>query len=457
MGQLTAYSLNVALALLLLYLIYKWVLASQKMFSFNRFIILSIYAISLTYIPLYALFSSDNSIVSAKETGIINISSFEAISTTTNETSVWASIIVGVYILGATILLFRSMILWGKMTYIIKKGTKTKLGKYTLVLIDNNHISPFSWKKYIVINRNDYDNAYQVITEHEKKHLDCRHWIDMLLAEIITIFNWYNPAAWLLKEELKTVHEYQADMAVIDSGANIKEYQLLLIKKAVGARLPSFANSLNHSKLKKRITMMYSSESGKRSRLRALAIVPALALALTVFNTPIVASALSTVSSSQLSLSDDDDKGSKNVDTTQVKIFYVDGEKVETENINDFINNFPSEKIASMNVNKNGNIVEVHITTKKDGDKKTDGDKKQIKSQSSSISISREGGKSLGDIVILGMDKNGGSSIPDDAKVFVDGKVVSMDEFKKIPTEKIKSISINKQTGAPSEISVTLK
>ena len=279
----------------------------------------------------------------------------------------------------------------------------------------------------------------------------------MLLAEIITIFNWYNPAAWLLKEELKTVHEYQADMAVIDSGANIKEYQLLLIKKAVGARLPSFANSLNHSKLKKRITMMYSSESGKRSRLRALAIVPALALALTVFNTPIVASALSTVSSSQLSLSDDDDKGSKNVDTTQVKIFYVDGKKVETENINDFINNFPSEKIASMNVNKNGNIVEVHITTKKDGDKKTDGNKKQIKSQSSSISISREGGKSLGDIVILGMDKNGGSSIPDDAKVFVDGKEVSMDEFKKIPTEKIKSISINKQTGAPSEISVTLK
>lgn len=453
MGQFTAYSLNVALALLVLYLVYKWMLASQKMFSFNRFIILSIYAISLTYVPLYSLFISDKSIDSAGEIGVIDISSIETISKITSETSIWVLILVGIYILGVIILLLRSVILWAKMKYIIKYGTKMQLGKYTLVKIDNNRIAPFSWKKYIVLNHNDYENAHHVIIEHEKMHLDCRHWIDMLIAELITIFNWFNPAAWLLKEELKTVHEYQADMAVINGGANIKEYQLLLIKKAVGTRLPSFANSLNHSKLKKRITMMYSKESSKCSRLRALAIVPAIAVALTVFNSPIVASALTSVSSSHLSLSDDDDKDSENVDTAQVKIFYVDGEKVEMNNLNEF----PSEKIASMNVNKNGNIVEVHITTKKDGDKKLVGKIKQVKSQSSSISISREGAKSLDEIVIMGMDEKGGSSIPDDAKIFVDGKEITSAELKKIPADKIKSMTINKSTDAQTIINITMK
>lgn len=453
MGQLTAYSFGVALALLILYIVYKWILSSQKMFSFNRFIILSIYAISLTYIPLYSLFISSKAIVSTNEIGVIDISSIESISMTTNETSVWASILVGIYMSGVIILLLRSVILWAKMKYIIKSGTKMQLEKYTLVLIDNNRIAPFSWKKYIIINRNDYENAHQVIIEHEKKHLDCRHWIDMLIAEIITIFNWFNPAAWLLKEELKTVHEYQADMAVINGGANIKEYQLLLIKKAVGARLPSFANSLNHSKLKKRITMMYSKESSKCSRLRALAIVPAIAVALTVFNSPIAASALSSVSDSQLSLSDDDDKDKKKieligaidsvyVDTT----YYVNGKKVSIVELN----RTPTDKIVSMNVNKNGKNVIVHVMTK-EGDK----DKSQKKYQSSSISVSKDGSKK--DIVIVGMDKDGSKSISGNAKIFVDGKEVTSAELMDIPADKIKSMTITKSNEDQSIINVTLK
>lgn len=453
MGQLTAYSFGVALALLILYIVYKWTLSSQKMFAFNRFIIMSIYAISLTYVPLYLLFISDKSIDSAGEIGVIDISSIETISKITNETSVWASILVGIYMSGVIILLLRSVILWAKMKYIIKSGTKMQLEKYTLVLIDNNRIAPFSWKKYIIINRNDYENAHHVIIEHEKMHLDCRHWIDMLIAEIITIFNWFNPAAWLLKEELKTVHEYQADMAVINGGANIKEYQLLLIKKAVGARLPSFANSLNHSKLKKRITMMYSKESSKCSRLRALAIVPAIAVALTVFNTPIVASALTSVSSSYLSLSDDDDKDNKKIeligaidsvyaDTT----YFVDGKKVSIVELN----RTPTDKIVSMNVNKNGKSVIVHVMTK-EGDK----DKSQNKYQSSSISISKDGSKK--DIVVVGMDKDGGKSISENAKIFVDGKEVTSTELMDIPADKIKSMTITKSNEDQSIINVTLK
>lgn len=83
------------------------------------------------------------------------------------------------------------------------------------------------------------------------KHVRSRHWIDLLIAQAVCVVNWFNPAAWLMRDELMLVHEYQADMAVIDHGHDPQEYQMLLIKKAVGSRFPSLANSLNHSKLKK--------------------------------------------------------------------------------------------------------------------------------------------------------------------------------------------------------------
>ena len=102
------------------------------------------------------------------------------------------------------------------------------------------------------------------------------------MAQLVAVFQWYNPAAWLMREELKAVHEYQADSGVISSGVNPREYQMLLIKKAVGARFPSLANSLNHSKLKKRITMMYNPKTSASRRLRVLALAPAFAAAVLV-------------------------------------------------------------------------------------------------------------------------------------------------------------------------------
>ncbi len=81
-------------------------------------------------------------------------------------------------------------------------------------------------------------------------------------------------------EEMKNVHEYQADNAVINSGADMRKYQYLLIEKAVGKRFPSPANSLNHSNLKKRVTMMYKSKPSAMRRLAGIAVIPAAAAAL---------------------------------------------------------------------------------------------------------------------------------------------------------------------------------
>ncbi len=176
-------------------------------------------------------------------------------------------------------------------------------GRYTLAITPDTRIAPFSWCCYIVMSRSDFETSGEVITLHETRHLDARHWVDLLLAQLVAIFQWYNPAAWLMREELKTVHEFQADEAVIRSGTDPRQYQMLLIKKAVGARFPSLANSLNHSKLKKRITMMYKSKSSTARRFRALALLPAGALALLATNIPAVASILSEASAAEVTVS----------------------------------------------------------------------------------------------------------------------------------------------------------
>ena len=99
------------------------------------------------------------------------------------------------------------------------------------------------------------------IIAHEYAHIMHKHFRDLLLAEICLLFQWFNPAMWLFRKELKTVHEFEADESVLKAGIDAKKYQLLLIQKTVGTRLYSMVNSFDHSSLNKRITMIMKKHS----------------------------------------------------------------------------------------------------------------------------------------------------------------------------------------------------
>lgn len=198
-------------------------------------------------------------------------------------------------IVGATTL-FTLLRLWR----LVSTGECTAIGGCTLVVIDRHDIAPFSWCRYIVVNRAEEKQTIDLIVSHERAHICLGHFYDLILAQVVCIVQWYNPASWLMLSELKAVHEYQADRAVIDSGANIHQYQILLIKKTVGVRFQSFANSLNHSNLKKRITMMCKTRIKPARRFRALAAVPALALAMSLLNVPSISGAMTEMSSARL-------------------------------------------------------------------------------------------------------------------------------------------------------------
>ncbi len=388
MGEIFGYSLASALPLALMYLAYKWVLAGENQHKYNRAVLMGVYSVALMFpfvCPAFAgMFQNAHEAMAATVDVAMPIVSGVAEGVSQDFTI--ADALLWVYLTGMSVAAFMTVVTAIRLVRLVSSGERHVIGTYVLVVTDNEGVAPFSWWRYVVMSREDYDESGDVVLLHELRHLCGHHWVDLLFAQLVVVLQWFNPAAWLMREELKTVHEYQADEAVMRSGADVRQYQMLLIKKAVGARFPSLANSLNHSKLKKRITMMYQSKSKASGRLRALALVPAFAVAAAVINLPAVASVIADASDAQVSYSDskvkDDARQIKIVDDVKVvgssgnvadgsseasssldsmKI-YVNGQRVLPQEFNEM----SPDVIASIDVDKSKSTI--HVILKKSGD-----------------------------------------------------------------------------------------
>jgi len=195
----------------------------------------------------------------------------------------WINIIGFIYTSGVLFILIRNVYSISRMLLFIKGAEKIKTDEATLLLTDQD-IAPFSWMNYIIISRKDYNENREIVLTHELSHIRNKHSFDLLISEFFVLFQWYNPVAWLFRRELRDVHEFEADNNVLKSGIDAKTYQLLLIKKAVGSQHLTFmTNSFNHSKLEKRITMMLKENNNPYAKLKYLLLVPAFAIAVSVF------------------------------------------------------------------------------------------------------------------------------------------------------------------------------
>ena len=152
----------------------------------------------------------------------------------------------------------------------------------TRIAVADKPIPPSSWYKTVILSRKDFEENDAAILAHERGHIAHRHTVDVVLTDILTAFQWFNPAIWMLRLDLRAIHEYQADEAVLSKGINARQYQYLLIRKATGIGGYSAANSFNHSTLKNRITMMLKSKSSDKRTYKALFVLPIIALALAV-------------------------------------------------------------------------------------------------------------------------------------------------------------------------------
>ncbi len=210
-------------------------------------------------------------------------------------TPIW-DYIVTLYLIGVIVMTLYFLVSLVRLALFIIKGEHIKQDGSHIILHRHNSVAPFAWCGYMMMPRRDWYEYGQMIVRHEKAHIECRHWIDLLFMQAAIIITWYCPAIWLLRNEFHTLHEYEADSRVLASGVKREEYQIFLIKKTVGARFATLSNCLNHSSLKKRITMMLSSKQTGTARVRAFVMVPAMALALIGLATPAVSAVINEVS-----------------------------------------------------------------------------------------------------------------------------------------------------------------
>ena len=168
----------------------------------------------------------------------------------------------------------------------LQGGLRLRDSQGNTIVVKGGEFPPFSFMHWIAISVSDYEQYRRNILTHEQAHARLGHSWDVLLLEGLQVVQWFNPFAWLLARELKAIHEYEADEAVICQGIDAKQYQQLLVIKAVGNRLQLFANTLNRGSLKRRINMMQQQKSNRWRMLRAAFAVPVAALAVMAFATP---------------------------------------------------------------------------------------------------------------------------------------------------------------------------
>lgn len=297
MGTFFVYILKSSICLTIFYLFYRLLLSRETFHRFNRIALLGILGLSLL-IPLCEVTTEQPKVMIDWQQLIMmaDNSNMQAVNVETPSVS-WIEIILLCYLVGLFFFFFRNLYSLAIVTRLLKSGQRKTLENGIILIVHQNHkMAPFSWMRYVVISSVDLQESGREILIHEIAHIKHRHSMDLLVAEFCTFFHWFNPAAWLMKQEIQNIHEYEADETVINQGIDAKQYQLLLIKKAVGTRLYSMANSFNHSKLKKRITMMLKEKSNPWARVKYLYVLPLAALAVAAFARPEISGKLNEIS-----------------------------------------------------------------------------------------------------------------------------------------------------------------
>ena len=281
MFNFLVYLAESALCLAALYLVYKVAMSNDTLHRLNRVLLLGSVVLSavlpLCHVkivkeydpaPTLSTIAIDDMVVAdVAELGIDYISLLKDLA-------------VVIFILGVAFMLVRLAVGIYSVWRLIHSGEMSVIEEDVTLTVVSQLSSPFSWFGHIVASQSDVQEFRRMILSHELAHIRLHHSWDVMAVDLALCLWWFNPAMWLLRRELQSLHEYQADEAVLDEGVDAKTYQMLLIKRAVGSRLHSVANCLNHSNLKNRITMMCKKNSSRWSAAKLLLVLPLVAVSL---------------------------------------------------------------------------------------------------------------------------------------------------------------------------------
>lgn len=282
------YLLRASFVMALFYGFYKLLFGKNTFHTFNRFSLIVIVMI-VAVLPLFRfnLLPEKKAEPVDMETLPMDFSNISVVEITAPKIEIpWIELLTIIFVAGLLFALTRYLIGLFQLAAMIRKSEKQRLADETVLCVTDKNISPFSWLKYIVMSEKDVSADNRVIINHERAHIHLKHSLDMIFFDLFTCVFWFNPFSWLLRREIQSVHEYQADEQVLNNGIDAKQYQLLLIRKSVGEHKFALANNFRQRDLHKRITMMMKNKTNKQLKWKYTVAIPVLFLAMVTLSTP---------------------------------------------------------------------------------------------------------------------------------------------------------------------------
>jgi len=276
--NLIHYLLEANLYLAAFYLLYVVFLRSETLYQLNRayLLVCTLVAFIIPVLQL-GILKPDVPIIESVgsvsvDTGMVSVSVTP--STIVAEAPKWTAVDYTLAIYSAITMAFFILLIFkiAKLITLSKKGNIQRRDGFKIVEIQGENAA-FSFFGYLFVN--PALSASQTIMHHEEVHIRQKHSWDVIYLELLKVFNWFNPAVYLLQKSLKEVHEFIADEQVAKAENSAADYADFLISNAYGITQSQLTNSFfNKNLLKRRIIMLYQKKSGRAARLKYLLTLP---------------------------------------------------------------------------------------------------------------------------------------------------------------------------------------
>lgn len=271
---------TICLGLVLLF--YYASLAKEKIYQINRFYLLIglLFSFTVPFIPIGVADSllnvgSNPELPTPQLILEIPANSPENYEKTTSNVKWIYPLLLCLYSIVTLFLFIRMMRHLYRMRLKTMKNPATFLKGHKIVLLDEE-VVPHTFWKTIFLNEEQYENGKidEEVLIHELTHARQNHSLDIFIIEILKCIFWFNPILFFYKTAIQLNHEFIADDKVLSGGADIAEYQYLLLRTR-GAKPTGYLSTSLHFKItKRRFRMMTQNNSTYRSYLKSAAIIP---------------------------------------------------------------------------------------------------------------------------------------------------------------------------------------
>lgn len=268
---------KVAILLTVFYLLYRLLLERETFHRLNRAVLL---LTVLAAFVLPACIITKHQIVEVAAPAVRAVINSTSQPKTIEPTTDWTAVLFAIYLMGAVVKLFFSVVNLYRLRGFIARCEQHPQEDGTVIAVSGQDMAPFSWWNTIVLSHNDYEAHDPALLAHERAHINGYHSIDLLLMEVVITLQWFNPAAWLIGRELRSVHEYEADACVLGSGIDTHHYLSLLMERANASHAFALANSISQKGLKSRFLMMARHRSKPLRLFKVLYVLPVVGITL---------------------------------------------------------------------------------------------------------------------------------------------------------------------------------